>query len=156
MKYNEKKEIINDMVCQVYAGEKSKNTIDLVLNKYLPQYEPLNLDYAYKIEDENDVFNSENEMIQYFIDTKNIYQSFYWHQWDDNPFKIMLGAIIVNDDKLIISLTMDGTLEEGFQYFNSLKKNLNYEVGIISFVDPIEYDTGEEFIEKCENYKLEI
>ncbi|MBV8325414.1 hypothetical protein [Chryseobacterium sp.] len=47
-------------------------------------------------------------MINYFIDTPSVNETFYWHKHHDNPDKIMIGAMITDNDKLIMSLTADG------------------------------------------------
>ena len=56
-------EIIKDIICQVYAGQKSRKTIDLVLNTFIPGYEKLNLDYTSRQDDKDYIFKSEDEMI---------------------------------------------------------------------------------------------
>jgi hypothetical protein len=143
-------EIIIDIVCQVYAGQKSREIIDLVLNTFIPDYEKLNLDYTYPKHDKNYIFKTEDEMISYFIETPSIDQTFYWNKYHDNPNKIMVGANITDDDKLIMSLTMDATEEEKNMYFNQLKKLLQSDIGIVTYVNPAEYENGKDFIAKYE------
>lgn len=58
----------------------------------------------------------------------------------------MIGANITNDDKLIMSLTLDASLETGKEYFNKLKDVLQSNTGIISFVNPVDYENGEDFV----------
>ncbi|HCC92736.1 MAG TPA: hypothetical protein DEQ26_00140 [Flavobacteriaceae bacterium] len=140
--------MIKDIICQVYAGQKSKKMIDLVLNNFISEYEKLNLDYALPISNLDDNFNSEEEMISYFIEKKEIDQTFYWSQVHNNPNRIMVGAIITDDDKLIMSLTFDGDKEIEKKYFNKLKCILNSEIGIISYVNPAEYENGKDFVLK--------
>lgn len=139
-------EITRDIICQVYAGQKSRKTIELVLNTFIPGYEKLNLDYADRLNDEKYVFKTEDEMINYFIENTGLNQTFYWTKNHDNPDKIMVGAIITDDDKLIISLTIDGTQET--KYFEKLKNILNSDIGVISYINPAEYDNGKDFIGK--------
>ena len=140
--------MIKDIICQVYAGQKCKKVIDLVLNNFISEYEKLNLDYALPISNLDDNFNSEEEMISYFIEKKEIDQTFYWSQVHNNPNRIMVGAIITDDDKLIMSLTFDGDKEIEKKYFNKLKCILNSEIGIISYVNPTEYENGKDFVLK--------
>ncbi|MGV0938767.1 hypothetical protein [Empedobacter falsenii] len=140
--------MIKDIICQVYAGQKCKKVIDLVLNNFISEYEKLNLDYALPISNLDDNFNSEEEMISYFIEKKEIDQTFYWSQVHNNPNRIMVGAIITDDDKLIMSLTFDGDKEIEKKYFNKLKCILNSEIGIISYVNPAEYENGKDFVLK--------
>ncbi len=140
--------MIKDIICQVYAGQKCKKMIDLVLNNFISEYEKLNLDYALPISNLDDNFNSEEEMISYFIEKKEIDQTFYWSQVHNNPNRIMVGAIITDDDKLIMSLTFDGDKEIEKKYFNKLKCILNSEIGIISYVNPAEYENGKDFVLK--------
>lgn len=139
-------EVIKDIICQVYAGQKSRKTIDLVLNTFIPEYEELNLDYASRTDDEDYIFNSEDEMINYFIENTGLSQAFYWNKYHDNPDKIMVGAIITNDDKLIMSLTFDGNKETEIKYFEKLKNTLNSDIGVISYINPADYDDGQDFI----------
>ncbi|MGV0979295.1 hypothetical protein [Empedobacter falsenii] len=140
--------MIKDIICQVYVGQKCKKMIDLVLNNFISEYEKLNLDYALPISNLDDNFNSEEEMISYFIEKKEIDQTFYWSQVHNNPNRIMVGAIITDDDKLIMSLTFDGDKEIEKKYFNKLKCILNSEIGIISYVNPAEYENGKDFVLK--------
>lgn len=141
-------ELIRDIICQVYAGQKSRKTINLVLNSFIPEYEKLNLDYASRPDDENYLFKSEDEMINYFIENTGLDQTFYWNKNYDNPDKIMVGAIITADDKLIMSLTINGTQETESKYFEKLKKLLNSDIGVISYINPADYDNGQDFIKK--------
>ncbi|HAD79174.1 MAG TPA: hypothetical protein DCF99_06895 [Flavobacteriaceae bacterium] len=140
--------MIKDIICQVYAGQKCKKVIDLVLNNFISEYEKLNLDYALPISNLDDNFNSEEEMISYYIEKKEMDQTFYWSQVHNNPNRIMVGAIITDDDKLIMSLTFDGDKEIEKKYFNKLKCILNSEIGIISYVNPAEYENGKDFVLK--------
>ncbi len=141
-------EIIRDIICQVYAGQKSRKTIDLVLNTFIPEYKKLNLDYASRVDDANYIFKTEDEMINYFIENTGLDQTFYWNKYYDNPDKIMVGAVITADDKLIMSLTIDGTEETESKYFEKLKNLLNSDIGVISYIDPADYDNGQDFITK--------
>lgn len=139
---------MTDIICQVYAGEKSKFKIDLVLAMFVPGCDELNLDYASRPDDESYIFKTEHEMINYFIDNSGVEQTFYWNKYHDNPDKIMVGANITNDDKLIISLTLDGNEGTATSYLNRLKAVWESTVGVISYTDPVEYDNGEDFISK--------
>ena len=141
-------EIINDIICQVYGGKKSRKTIELVLNTFLPNYEKLNLDYATRSDDETYVFVSEEEMIDYFIDNTGLDQSFYWNKHRDNPDKIMVGANFTNDDKLVVSLTLNISEQSKEIYFNRLKSLLNSEIGVITYSIPADYSNGEDFVLK--------
>lgn len=138
----------NDIICQVYAGQKSKKTIDLVLSTFIPGHERLNLDYASKPDNAEYVFKSEEEMINYFIDNSRLTQTFYWNKPNDNPDKIMVGANITDDDKLIMSLTIDCDEETERIYFKKLKELLKSDVGIVSYVNPADYENGQDFIIK--------
>ncbi len=137
-----------DIVCQVYAGQKARKTINLVLNTFLPGYEKLNPDYTYPSHNKNYIFKTEDEIIDYFIENPTLTQTFYWNKFHDNPDKIMIGVNITDDDKLIISLTVDGTKETEQRYFNQLKEVLQSDIGVVSYVDPVDYENGEDFIAK--------
>ena len=141
-------EIIRDIICQVYAGQKSRKTIDLVLNTFIPEYEKLNLDYASRLDDEEYIFKTEDEMINYFIDNTGLTQTFYWNKIHDNPDRIMVGAIITQYDKLIMSLANDGIEETENKYFEKLKNILNSDIGVISYINPADYENGQDFISK--------
>jgi hypothetical protein len=67
---------------------------------------------------------------------------------DDNPDKIMVGAIITEEDKLIMSLTIDGNEETENKYFEKLKIILNSGIGVISYINPADYKNGQDFIAK--------
>lgn len=137
-------EIIRDIVCQVYYDTKSSEKIFELLNFYLPKYKPLNLDYTFRI-DCVEGFSSNQEMIDYFVNTSNIDQTFYWNQSTDNPDNIYFGVNITDDNKTVFSLTIDGTIEQAEVYLNDLKQKLNSAIGVISFVDPAEYENGFDF-----------
>lgn len=149
---NQPMKIIRDIICQVYAGPKSRQSIDLVLKTFIPEYEKLNLDYAYRLDDENYLFKNEDEMINYFLENTGLTQTFYWNKYHDNPDKIMVGATITNDDKLIMSLTIDGTEETENRYFEKLKNTLNSAIGVISYGNPADYNNGQDFITKYRKY----
>ena len=137
-----------DIVCQIYAGQKSKKTIELVLNNFIPEYNKLNLDYASPLLNEDYIFKNEDEMLNYFIEKKGINQTFYWNQYHNNANRIMVGAIITDDDKLIMSLTFDGDKETETKYFEKLKNILNSNIGVISYINPVDYENGKDFIKK--------
>ncbi|PZP44362.1 MAG: hypothetical protein DI598_14610 [Pseudopedobacter saltans] len=141
-------EITRDIICQVYAGQKSKRTIDLVLNTFIPEYERLNLDYAFNSDANGICFNTEDEMINYFINNNGLNQTFYWNKYHDNPDKIMVGVNITEDDMLIVSLTIDGNKETERRYFTKLKEILKSEIGVISYIKPVDYESGKDFIKK--------
>ncbi len=140
--------VIQDIICQVYAGQKSMKTIDLVLKMFIPDYEKLNLDYVSRLDDENYVFKTEYEMINYFIENSGLNQTFYWNKSYDNPDRIMVGAIITEDDKLIMSLTIYGNEETANKYLEKLKSVLNSDIGVISYINPADYENGLDFISK--------
>jgi len=137
-------EIIRDIVCQVYYDTKSSEKIFELLNFYLPKYESLTLDYTFRIDNEKG-FISNQEMIDYFVNTDNIDQTFYWNQYIDNPDKIYFGVNITDDNKTVFSLTIDTTIEQAEIYLNDLKQKLNSEIGTITFVNPAEYENGLDF-----------
>ncbi|AZA82938.1 hypothetical protein C1637_17665 [Chryseobacterium lactis] len=141
-------EITKDIIYQVYAGKKSRKIIDLILATFIPDYEKLNPDYACKPNDQNYIFKTEDEMVNYFIGNTGISQTFYWNKYQDNPYHIMVGANITDDDQLIISLTIAGNDEIGEKYFSQLKEILQSNIGIISYIDPVEYENGKDFISK--------
>lgn len=141
-------EIIRDIICQVYAGQKSRKTIDLVLNTFIPEYEKLNLNYASQLDDKDCIFKTEDEMINYFIENTGLTQNFYWNKNHNNPDRIMVGAMITEDDKLIMSLTIDGNKEAENKYFEKLKNILKSDIGVISYINPADYEDGYDFISK--------
>ncbi|AFM02633.1 hypothetical protein Fleli_0133 [Bernardetia litoralis DSM 6794] len=149
-------EIIKDIICQVLVKQKSKEIIYKALNEFLPNYEKLDFSLYSKIDDEDYVFESEKKVIDYFINTPNLKQTFYWAKEQNNQDKIMVGANITNDNMLIISLTLDGTLEIERKYYLRLKQFLDSQIGVISYINPVEYDNGQDFIERYELMKYDF
>lgn len=137
-------ELIKDIVCQVYFDGKSTEKIFELLNLYLPKYEPLNLDYTSRMDSEEG-FTTNKEMIDYFVNTDHIDQTFYWNQYVNNPCKISFGVNITDDNKTVISLTIDGTITFAEIYLNDLKQRLNSDIGVITFFNPAEYKNGLDF-----------
>lgn len=142
---------LRDIVCSVLANDCSKATIDVVLHEFIPDYERLNLDYAVHPHAEDYLFTSEEEMVTFFLENKGLNQTFYWNQYHNNPDKIMVGADITSDDKLIISLTMDGYYETAVAYYKRLEQLLQADIGAINVGGPLAYEDGVTFIEKCKN-----
>jgi hypothetical protein len=151
------KEIIRDIICSVLANDCSKETIDRVLAEFIPGYESINLGYVEHPYDSDYIFHTEDEMINYFIEC-GLDQTFYWNKSDDNPDHIMVGAVILSDKKLVVSLTIDGTKETEEKYYLKLKALLGSEIGVISYVNPPEYKNGEDFAEKYKDllYTFEV
>jgi hypothetical protein len=133
--------------------QKSKEIIHKVLNEFLPNYEKLDISVYSKIDNEDYIFESEDEMINYFVDKPNLRQTFYWTKTKDNQDKIMVGINITTDNMLVISLTLDGTLEIESNYYLRLKQFLDSQIGVISHINPVEYDSGQDFIEKYKSTK---
>lgn len=142
------KEFIRDIICQVLVTRKSKELIYSILDEFIPGYEPINLDYTGIPDDENYKFKSEDEMISFYVDTLNVQQTFYWQKDGDNPDKIMVGVNITNDNQIVFSLTFDGIKEKENEYFDRLKNFLNSEIGVVSYVDPADYEDGNDFASK--------
>ncbi|SIT26023.1 hypothetical protein [Chryseobacterium gambrini] len=142
-------ELIKDIVCQVYFDGKSTEKIFELLNLYLPKYEPLNLDYTSRMDSEEG-FSSNKEMIDYFVNTDHVAQTFYWNQYIDNPDRILFGVNITDDNKTVFSLTIDGTIKLAEIYLNDLKQRLNSDIGVITFFNPAEYENGLDFKMKYE------
>lgn len=151
-----KTEIILDIICQVLADHKSKELIYSVLNEFIPGYEKINLDYTGKPDDESYEFRSEDEMLSCYIDAQNVSQTFYWNKHNENPDSIMVGANITDDNQIVFSLTFNGTLETEARYYLRLKKFLNSDIGVISYVNPAEYNNGKDFSLRYGNEKYEF
>ena len=146
-----KQEFTKDIICTVLANEKSIEIIFKALNEFILYYEKLNPDYACPTGKEDYTFKSEEEMVRFFIENKGLSQAFYWNKYEDNPDGILLGASITTDDKLIISLTFNGTKETEAHYFLRLKTFLDSDVGVVSYIDPPEYENGKDFIGRYGN-----
>lgn len=84
-------------------------------------------------------------MIGYFIDMDYVQQTFYWNQNIDNPDRISFGVNITDDNKTIFSLTINGTIALAEIYLHDLKQKLNSNIGVITFVNPAEYENGADF-----------
>ncbi|WP_336731590.1 hypothetical protein [Chryseobacterium sp. VD8] len=137
-------ELIKDIVCQVYFDGKSTEKIFELLHLYLPIYESLNLDYTSRIDSEEG-FTNNKEMIDYFVNKDHVDQTFYWNQYVNNPDKISFGVNITDDNKTVFSLTIDGTITLAEIYLNDLKERLNSDIGVITFINPAEYENGLDF-----------
>lgn len=111
----------------------------------MPEYKVLNLEYAFRNDDDEKGFGSEEEMLEYFVNTNDIAQTFYWNQYVDNPDKILFGVDITDDNKTIFSLTVNGTIALAEAYLNDLKQKLNSDIGIMTFYNPAEYENGLDF-----------
>ncbi len=81
-------EFIQDIICQVLVQKKSKELIYLVLNEFIPEYETLNLDYVGKPNNEDYNFESEDEMISYYIETQDINQTFFGEKQKTTRIKL--------------------------------------------------------------------
>ncbi|MEN7550703.1 hypothetical protein AAG747_22475 [Rapidithrix thailandica] len=149
-------EFIRGIICQVLVKEKSRDLIYSVLNEFIPDYEPLNLDFIGKPNDEAYEFESEDEIISYYTHTKGVRQTFYWNKYENNPNRIMVGANILEDDQIVFSLTVDGTKEKKAEYLKRLKTLLNSETGVISYINPVGYDNGQDFETKYGSIKYKF
>jgi hypothetical protein len=130
-------EYLNGLICLVHVGEKSKTKIDLVLNHFIPNYQPLNYE-----------FQSETEMIDVFLNAKNVRQLFFWKDRNKGKYNYMVGANITSDNQLIMSLTLDGT-EVGFEeHLLKLKKLTKSEIGACFYVQYPAFEDGTDFIKR--------
>jgi hypothetical protein len=139
-------EWINDIICSVLAKESTIQTVEMVLNTFLTEYEkldPKTFDHPF---DERRDFESEDELLRFYFHTKGLDQTFYWKGLNNELGSVLVGARTTSDQQLIISLTFDGTLVTENNYFNKLKSVLNSEVGVVSYVNPPEYQNGNDFL----------
>ncbi len=141
---------IRDIICQVLVDKKSKGLIYSVLNEFIPGYETIK-EYDEKHDDENYVFKSEDEMLSHYTGVPNVSRTFYWNKYIDNPDKIMVGANITRDNQIVFSLTIDGTLKTEAKYYLRLKRFLNSDIGVITYVIPADYDSGNDFKNRYAN-----
>ena len=149
--------IIKDIVCTVLANECSKENIYKVLKEYIPDYEKLNpKDYEEYKSGKDQEFKSEDEVIDFFVTEYKGDQNFYWNQIEGNPDKIMVGVNITEDNYLVVSLTIDGIQATKEKYYRSLKGLLNAKIGVISYVNPADYEDGEDFKKKYVRIKYEF
>ena len=95
-------------------------------------------------------------MISYYINTQSVEQTFYWSKYTDNPDEIMVGANITNDDQIVFSLTLNGTLKTEAKYYIKLKSFLKSDIGVISYVNPVGYENGNDFKYRYQNEKYEF
>ena len=140
---------IRDIICQIVVDYKSTDLIYSILNEFIPRYQNLSLDYVGKPSNEDYIFKSEDEMLRYYVDTLKVDQTFYWNKYENNENKIMVGVCITEDDKMVFSLTFNGGEETKDLYFNKLKRSLNSDIGIVSYVNPVMYKDGADFKNKC-------
>ena len=137
-----------DAICCVLASARKIKTVHLVLNYYISNYERLNGDYTYPKNKPDYIFESEDEMVNYFIENGNEEQTFFWNKLNNNPKKIMVGAFFTSDNYLIMSLTFpaDGKIE--YEYLKELKGLLNSKIGIVSYNSLPDFSDGADFLNK--------
>ena len=147
---------IKDAICNIYAGNKSRSKIELVLNTILPEFDEITaLSFEHPI-DPNFVFKNDKEFVNFFLEERNLSQTFYWNQSVNNPQNIMVGARITIDNKLIVSVTLDGFEEDVNRLYLKLKEILKSDTGVISYFDPPNYSDGADFIERYGQIKYEF
>ncbi len=151
----EKEEIKLDIISQVIIDFKSIEIIYSVLNEFIPGYEKINLGYTGKPNDIEYEFQSEEEMLNTYVETPNVGQSFFWNNYSksENPDKIMVGVNITTDDQIVFSLTFNGTDQTEKEYHLRLKEFLKSDIGVISYVHPAEYDDGLDFRTRYQDQK---
>lgn len=133
---------VRNIICHVLAIEYSGAIVFEALNEFIHDCETLNLDYASP--PKGVFFESEKEMVNYFIENEKP-QTFYWKEMNSSPHNFMFGADITSDDKIIFSLTLDGTQKKADQCLSRLKAYFNSDVGVISYGTPAEYEGGLDF-----------
>jgi hypothetical protein len=136
-------DIHKDIICHVLAQDCTEQLIYLMLDKYVPNRHPLNLDYAAHLD--GGVFKSESEMLRHFVVRDHKGQFFYWRSEGKPPDNLMCGAHITSDKKLVMSLTLDGTEARADEFLTALKSDLKSDVGVISHSIPAPYETGRDF-----------
>jgi len=79
-KNNDSQNFVNtDAICCVLANIRSYNLLIEALNRFLPNKETLPTDYAH-IDNQNEkIFISEKEMLEYFINHLDVEQTFFWN-----------------------------------------------------------------------------
>lgn len=140
-----------DRICCVMANECHVNVIRGVLETFLPGCQPLDPNYAEHPYDDEIKFQSEEEMLHFFIQNDQVTQSFYWKKQQDNPARLMVGADITDDGKLIVSLTMDATQDSADALFSELKDFLKSDIGTVTHTILPEYADGKDFIERYQS-----
>jgi len=139
-------EEFRDIICHVLAPTCSENIIYHVLDKYIPNRETLNLEYAAHLDGKR--FQSERDMVRHFINRDYSGRTFYWKSETETPDNLMVGADITSDKRLIMSLTLDGTEQRANAYLVELKSVLKSNAGVISHTIPAPYETGQDFQKK--------
>lgn len=134
-----------DAICQVLVSYKSRTLVDALRQRFLPTYEELNLDYAGKPDDEAYEFQSEDELLNCYLNTPKTKITFYWKSKNKHPDNLMLGVNILKDDQMVISLTVDGVEATVATYYQQLKQFLASDIGVISYFNPAPYKDGEDF-----------
>ncbi len=134
-----------DIVCQVLADPKSLELIQAVRKKFLPDFIPLDSNYCGLPHDPYHDFGSEHAMLEWYSMEPNVRQTFYWNGEVKTRDNIMVGANITSDNQLVFSLTVDGTEETEARINLELKSFLNSKVGVVTYIDPADYDDGEDF-----------
>ncbi len=137
-----------DAVCCAISPKRSRQSIRITLNQFIPEFEPLNLAYAIRPEDPTRPFHSEDEMIDYFVYNKDRDQTFFWNQRHNNTNGIMVGAYFTNDNGLIMSLTVSANGRTEFELCDQLKSLLSSPASTVSYNQIPAFENAVDFMRK--------
>src|SRR6478736_8520864 len=97
--------IYGDALCFVLSTSRTKQTVHLVLNKFIPGYNEIDGDYAFNLTTDQ-TFDNEESVLNYLENGKTEKGTIHWNKEKDNPDRIMVGAYFTSDGELILSVTV--------------------------------------------------
>jgi hypothetical protein len=139
--------IYGDALCFVLSPNRTRHTVNLVLNKFIPGYRKIEGDYAFNSTTDL-TFEDEEGILRYLEKTTTERGTIHWNKENDNPDNVMIGAYFTTDGQLIFSLTIlgDGNKEE--KYLDDLKLTLDSNIGVIYYNQFPDFENGEDFRNK--------
>lgn len=140
--------VYGDAICFALSPIRTKEIIKLVLNEFIPDYKQIPGDYTFNLATDQ-IFNNENEILEYLEIKKTEKATLYWNKESNNPDQVMVSAYYTSDEQLIFGLTVlaDGLKEE--KYLSSLKSILDSDTAAIYYNQFPEFTDGIDFKNKC-------
>ncbi len=136
-----------DALCFVLANNRLADTVLKVLEKFLPNHNPIVEDY----EDYGQEYDTEAAMLLYFQMHPHLHATRHWNEVEITNHRVMVGAYFTTDGQLIISLTVEGNGEIEGKLFAELKQILHSETGLISYNFFPKFKEGAGFKALCES-----
>ena len=134
-------------MCFALSQNRTKKTVDLVLNEFIPGCKEIDGGYAFNSTTDL-TFDNEASVLRYLEDAKTEKGTIHWSKKEDNFDSIMIGAYFTSDGQLILGLTVSANGYREQKYLKELKGILGSDIGVISYSQFLEFDNGEDFKNK--------